>query len=71
MSENRFAYILQKLQDISSLGRIQSSAATRLNYVLIESISYFGIVYMKDFIVFLSGHKIDKIINFRPFLAVP
>lgn len=39
VSENKFAYILQKLQDISSLGRNQTSVATRLNYILIVSIS--------------------------------
>lgn len=42
VSENKFAYILQKLQDISSLGRNQTSVATRLNYILIVSISYFS-----------------------------
>lgn len=41
VSENKFAYILQKLQDISCLGRIQTTIATRFNYLLIESISYF------------------------------
>lgn len=43
MSENTFAYILQTFQDIRSLGRIQTSVATRLNYTLIESISYLQI----------------------------
>lgn len=41
VSENKFAYILQKLLDTSSTGRNPTSVATRLNYALSESISYF------------------------------
>lgn len=48
VTENKFAYILQKLQDISSLGRNQTSVATRLNYVLIESIAYFSSTWKSE-----------------------
>lgn len=41
VSENKFAYILQKLLDTSGSGRNPTSVATRLNYALAESISYF------------------------------
>lgn len=41
VSENKFAYILQKLLDTSGSGRNPTSVATRLNYALTASISYF------------------------------